>query len=127
VLNVVKPVTSLGGIRPPGGPIWAPPQDFLDSEQARLAHVAARVLGARPRVKLTLRVRVGDPLTSILEAARRADLVVLARTGRGALAHLVIGSIAEKVLRHAPVPVLTIGRDAATRIARRTRVRGRSA
>jgi nucleotide-binding universal stress UspA family protein len=32
----------------------------------------------------------------------------MATLGRTGLAHLVIGSVAEKVVRHAPVPVLTV-------------------
>lgn len=36
------------------------------------------------------------------------DLIVLATHGRTGLAHLLIGSVAEKVVRHAPCPVLTV-------------------
>jgi len=37
-----------------------------------------------------------------------ADLVVLSTHGRTGLAHLLIGSVAERVVRHAPCPVLTM-------------------
>lgn len=36
------------------------------------------------------------------------DLIVLSTHGRTGLAHLLIGSVAEKVVRHAPCPVLTV-------------------
>jgi nucleotide-binding universal stress UspA family protein len=37
-----------------------------------------------------------------------AELIVLGTHGRGALAHLLMGSVAERVVRHAPVPVLLV-------------------
>jgi nucleotide-binding universal stress UspA family protein len=37
-----------------------------------------------------------------------AELVVLGTHGRGALAHLLMGSVAERVVRHSPVPVLLV-------------------
>jgi universal stress protein A len=62
---------------------------------------------------------LGDLDEGILAAARDAgaDLIVMGTHGRTGLAHLFLGSIAEKVLRHAPIPVLTV-REAA--IGRRT-------
>ncbi|MEW6268722.1 MAG: universal stress protein, partial [Thermodesulfobacteriota bacterium] len=77
-----------------------------------------RALGGRRVARVSCRVVVGEPMQAILDAARRADLIVMATTGRGALSHLLIGSVAEKVVRHAPVPVLTIGRKAAARLGR---------
>jgi nucleotide-binding universal stress UspA family protein len=53
-------------------------------------------------------VVAGDPATMILEVARstRASLIALATHGRSGLARVVRGSVAEQVLRRAPVPVL---------------------
>jgi universal stress protein A len=55
-------------------------------------------------------LREGNPATEILEAARewKADLVVIGSHGRRGLARLVMGSVAEGVTRHAPVPVLVV-------------------
>lgn len=52
----------------------------------------------------------GKAAEEIVRAARerRIDLVVIATHGRGALRHALIGSTAEKVVRTAPCPVLTI-------------------
>jgi len=46
----------------------------------------------------------------ICEAAGKtgADLIVLSTHGRTGLAHMLIGSVAERVVRHAPCPVLTL-------------------
>jgi universal stress protein A len=55
-----------------------------------------------------VRVVVGDPASQIVEASRRAGAVIMATEGRTGLAHLLIGSVAEKVVRHSPRPVLTL-------------------
>ena len=61
-------------------------------------------------------VRKGDPFEAILDAAEdlRTDLVVLATHGRTGVKRLVIGNVAEKVVRHAPCPVLTVKPKAAS-------------
>ena len=47
--------------------------------------------------------------TILLEAeARAADLVVMGSRGLSGLEHLLLGSVAEKVLRRSPVPLLTV-------------------
>jgi nucleotide-binding universal stress UspA family protein len=52
----------------------------------------------------------GTPFVEIVSAAKRhaCDLVVIGTHGRGALAHALIGSVAERVVRKAPCPVLTV-------------------
>ena len=84
-----------------------PPASFVPEQRRRLERLVTRVLGEdAPPVKVA--VEVGDPARCILDAARRADAVVMATAGRTGLAHLLIGSVAEKVVRHSPVPVLTV-------------------
>lgn len=55
-------------------------------------------------------VREGVPLPELLQvaAASRADLVVVGARGTGGLARLLLGSVAEGVLDHSPVPVLLV-------------------
>jgi universal stress protein A len=55
---------------------------------------------------------LGHAASEIVAVAERehADLIVMSTHGRTGLAHLVVGSVAEKVVRHAPIPVLTIRR-----------------
>ena len=52
----------------------------------------------------------GYPEQVILELARdkNADLIVMGTRGRTGLAHVVLGSIAERVMRGAPCPVITV-------------------
>ncbi len=57
-----------------------------------------------------LRVLVGHPFERILEIAvhEKVALIVLGTHGRTGLAHLIMGSVAERVVRLAPCPVLTV-------------------
>lgn len=51
---------------------------------------------------------VGKNLAEIIEA-NRIDLIVVGTHGRGGIGKLLLGSVAEDILRHAPCPVLTVG------------------
>lgn len=62
----------------------------------------------------------GDPWTGILRTAEEvgADLIVMGTHGRRGLSHLLLGSVAEKIVRLSPIPVLTLS-GGAEREARR--------
>lgn len=55
-------------------------------------------------------VRVGRPFVEIISYARthEIDLIVIATHGRSGLKHVLLGSTAERVIRKAPCPVLTV-------------------
>jgi nucleotide-binding universal stress UspA family protein len=59
---------------------------------------------------VTTEVRAGGAAAQILETAReqKADLIVMGTRGRTGLAHVIMGSVAERVVRLAPCPVLTL-------------------
>jgi nucleotide-binding universal stress UspA family protein len=61
-------------------------------------------------VDVTRLVDIGVPYQRILETAKAepVDLIVMATHGRTGVRHLVLGSVAERVVRLAPCPVLTI-------------------
>ncbi|MCC7126157.1 MAG: universal stress protein [Acidobacteria bacterium] len=56
---------------------------------------------------------LGHPVMEILRYAKdeQVDLVVMGTHGRGPLGHLVLGSVAERIVRKAPCPVLTVRSD----------------
>jgi nucleotide-binding universal stress UspA family protein len=74
------------------------------------------------RVSMTL--ETGLPVDEILKQIRRkrVDLIVMGTHGRGFVEHLLLGSVAERLVRRSPVPVLTIhGRARAAKAIRRRR------
>jgi nucleotide-binding universal stress UspA family protein len=60
--------------------------------------------------KLRQEVGIGTPYRVIVEAAvaEGADLIVMSTHGRTGLAHMLIGSVTERVLRRAPCPILAV-------------------
>ena len=104
VLHVVQPPLShLGGTTA----LPASPEEYgLEEARRQLRQVQA----PHSTVEIVHRLETGDPATLILEGARTSacDLIVMGTHGRGGLDRLLMGSVAESVVRKAPCPVLTI-------------------
>jgi universal stress protein A len=79
---------------------------LFDDAKAKLAHRAARCTSG----KITTEVITGTSARTIIcyARARSIDLIVMGTHGRSGMAHLFMGSVAEKVVRDAPCPVLTV-------------------
>ena len=86
-------------------------------EQERAAQVQLEGLGRRWRKRLpklrTVRL-TGSPATSVVAAATKlkVDVIVVATHGRTGLPHLFLGSVAERIVRTARCPVLTVRANA---------------
>ena len=94
---------------------YFPPQMYQElvegasrEAQAALEGLLARM--AEPRVKARARVEEGPAAQRILDVAREesADLVVVGTHGRTGFGRILLGSIADRVVRVAPCPVLTV-------------------
>jgi nucleotide-binding universal stress UspA family protein len=89
---------------------------LLRDAQDRLGHRVAPLPGVSeiegtPRAsRVDAEVLFGHGAKTIAEyaAEREADLIVMGTHGRTGVAHLLLGSVAERVVRHAPCPVLTV-------------------
>jgi len=90
----------------PAGP---PPEELAAAAEKQMdKFVSEKISGAgMPIVK---HVRMGRPFLEIIHYAREQDidLIVLGTHGRSGLRHALLGSVAERVVRKAPCPVLTI-------------------
>ena len=82
-------------------------QKGVESEVERdLDEVAKKLPGFRVKKA----IRTGVAFVEILDYVKTEgiDLIIMGTRGRGGLEHIIIGSVAEKVLRKSPCPVLTI-------------------
>ena len=68
-----------------------------------------------PLVEVRAKVEIGVPDDNIVEEAEKEgiDMVVLSTHGRTGLSHILVGSVTERVVRHAPCLVLSIRPKAA--------------
>jgi nucleotide-binding universal stress UspA family protein len=73
-----------------------------------LRRLAAAAVGGEPRPRLDVVEGAAGGMIVDRAAVRGADLVVMGTHGRTGLSGLVMGSVAEDVLRHAPCPVLVV-------------------
>jgi nucleotide-binding universal stress UspA family protein len=83
-------------------------RDLVREARAELDAVAARL--ASDGIQTSTRVVDKQPETAILDETADVDvvLVVMSTHGRGGLGRFIYGSVADTVLRHAPVGVLTV-------------------
>jgi nucleotide-binding universal stress UspA family protein len=88
-------------------PYVPPPEQMMSAVRDSLDRLAKEQLD-----KLTVHrfVREGSPFFEIISCAKEnnVDLIIMGTHGRGMLAHMLMGSVAEKVVRKAPCPVLTV-------------------
>jgi nucleotide-binding universal stress UspA family protein len=87
---------------------YVPP--LVDWEKAALdeltAHVAAA--GLDPKVRVTCHVVHKAPVQALMAAAEGANLLVVGARGRGGFAGLLLGSVSDQLVHHAPCPVTVV-------------------
>jgi nucleotide-binding universal stress UspA family protein len=119
LLSVVSdlPADTGGGIE---GPVYTPEQEeaLRASETAHatqsLADTEQALRGALGNdAVVDRRIEIGDPAGAIVLAARDlgVDLVVVGSHGKGFVSRVLLGSVSEHVVRHAPCPVLVVRAD----------------
>jgi nucleotide-binding universal stress UspA family protein len=90
-----------------------PPGDYVEEigRRARAELEGQLKAAEKERYSAVFVLRRGAPAPQILEYLKEQpaiDLVVMATAGRGGVARLMMGSVADKIVRAAPCPVLTI-------------------
>jgi len=99
---------ALPPVLPTHGRAILPPASELAAVGRALAAEVARAVKGRRLRRVRSWVMIGPPAGCILDAAGKADTIVMGTLGRTGLPHLLIGSVAERVVRYATVPVLTV-------------------
>jgi nucleotide-binding universal stress UspA family protein len=102
VLHVAAPPMAVAG----QGVMMFPPEDDLAPLREKLRQLRPRDL----KVQVEQRLLEGDAATEILRLAEetKCDVIVIGTHGRTGLARLLMGSVAEQVVRRAPCPVVTV-------------------
>lgn len=87
--------------------------NFADQWEAR-KYIAEQTLqevkDRHPDMSINVVVLIGDPREDIIDYAieQKAAVIVMGTVGRTGLSHVVMGSTAEYIIRHSPVPVLVV-------------------
>ncbi|MBK8259717.1 MAG: universal stress protein [Polyangiaceae bacterium] len=88
------------------------PMTVAQLVKKRAAEELERFIAERPHagVEVAARLAMGDPMRTICSVAQDGnhDLVVMGTHGRTGVSRVLAGSVAENVVRHCPVPVLTV-------------------
>ena len=109
LVHVVAPLPAMhGGVAPTGFHIPAVLEEFEGSAKNSLEEIRREKLPAE--IKARTFVILGRPAHEIVALAEqeKADIIVIATQGESGWQRFVFGSVAEKVVRHAECPVLTI-------------------
>lgn len=82
-------------------------------EEARRILQEATDAAGKIGVPVETRIVTGIPYEDIVRAGKElpADLIIMGTHGRSGVSHLLLGSVAEKVVRRAPCPVLTVRQE----------------
>lgn len=106
LLHVIEPVNAYGILA--AEPMVVPLPDYHEQARAELAKLAQT--GFPDAAKVSVHLRDGVPYDEITKAAHdlAADLIIIPTHGRTGLSHVLLGSTAERVVRHASCPVLTL-------------------
>jgi nucleotide-binding universal stress UspA family protein len=101
VLHVEEPPLAYGG----GELYYGVPEPNTEA----LKKMLEKIKPADPKVPFVHRMVTGDPATEIVRVANEesADLIVMSTHGRSGLTRVLMGSVAELVVRRAACPVLT--------------------
>lgn len=110
IVHVVGPLISpdVSVILPTEVPIAVSEQDLLSAAREGLDKLVAEEFDGDERI--VREVLTGDPWRAICRYAheKNIDLIVVSTHGHTGLVHVLLGSTAERIVQHAPCPVLTV-------------------
>ncbi|HUI29293.1 MAG TPA: universal stress protein [Candidatus Acidoferrales bacterium] len=108
IIHVVEPIVypadfSFGQVSIP-----AMEEEIRKHSEEQLNELVAKEIP--DSIKVTSIIRVGKPFIEIVDVAKSEsiDLIVISSHGRTGMDHVLFGSTADKVVRKAPCPVLTV-------------------
>lgn len=109
VLHVVNPSQMAYATDPSGMDYW---EDWYESAQDRAAEILEEAEGVveAAAASVASAIEVGSPARVIVDYAEEkdADLIVMGSHGRSGVSRILLGSVAETVVRRAPCPVTVV-------------------
>jgi nucleotide-binding universal stress UspA family protein len=93
-------------------PVLAEDEDWVTLTEKYLQESVARAVDElHSRVRIVTRVVQGHPAQALLNAATGAELLVVGSRGHGKLAGMLLGSVSQHCVQHAPCPVVVVPTD----------------
>lgn len=105
----VSPMIPTGAMPPPP----TSPQELVAAIEPRMTEIVTRCRDLAVPAESQIVQQVGEPVyRPVVDAAlaNGSDLIVVGTHGRSGLKRFLLGSVAEGVMRHSPIPVLAVPR-----------------
>ena len=83
-------------------------QSVRDEAEGVIQRAVARVAEVQPQVACDGKAIEGQPAAVLLEEAQGADMIVVGSRGHGGFASLLLGSVSQQIVHHAPCPVVIV-------------------
>jgi len=111
-LHLLHVLQDLVAVVPEPGVAFPPPGDYMGDMLASAERALEQIPpeGWAAGCTIVRETRQGPPFLEVVRYAKEhdIDMIVIGTHGRGGLAHVLLGSVAEKIVRKAPCPVLTV-------------------
>ncbi len=111
IVNIIhaRDVDAVGTIAAMGYDVDS--EHYVSSIKAERQQALDEILkkASYPSEKVQIIIKTGDPTEELLDLAlnENIDVIIMGIKGRTELRHMLVGSVAEKVFRRSPVPVLS--------------------
>ena len=111
-LHLLNVLQDYAAVAPGSGEMFVPFTDWLPELRKQSQEQLAKQPGSEWAAKVPVHrtTRVGAPIDEIVKYAKEhsIDLIVQGTHGRRGVKHMLLGSVAENIVRYAPCPVLTV-------------------
>ncbi len=91
--------------------VTLPSDDELREASAQVLDEALEAVGGAGGVEVSTHVGAGGPASVLVETAKDAELLVIGSRGLGGFRGMLLGSVTQQVIAHAPCPVVVITPD----------------
>jgi nucleotide-binding universal stress UspA family protein len=84
-------------------------QELEDYTRDTLTRAVSEATAGHPSVRVEARVAEGPAAEALISASHRASLLVVGSRGHGGFVGLLLGSVSQQCVTHAPCPVMVMG------------------